>query len=135
MTHAYTEEVDVDRHVGPGVELGRGPQPPTWSDIDDRGQQGVPGGIYYIGELAPEMPTLRAPLKVQLSISDDGLLEADAPALGLSGVGSNVEDAVRDLASTISGLWDEFTHTPPEQLHSSALDVLARLRRFLVDPR
>jgi hypothetical protein len=135
MTQAFTVEMDVDRQARPEVEIRTGIQSQTWSEIDDRGQPGTLASIYYISELDPEMPGLRAPLKVQLAVSDEGLLEADAPALGLSGVGASVPDAIKDLADTIAGLWNEFTETPTEQLHTSALEMLARLRRFLADRR
>jgi hypothetical protein len=121
-------QIDVDAYSDPPVSVITRPVASTavWTPVD-----GSPpprfATLYYLRELTKGV-VLRAPLKVEVATNEDGLVESFAPVLRLSGVGETVDLAVSDLIDTVLGLWDEFSNTPTDKLHSSAVSSLARLR-------
>ena len=107
----------------------------TYAPADIRLRPGAsrPNEIVYVRQLRGDGPRLRAPLKIQFMPDEEGLLvEAFAPAIHLSGVGESDAEALKDLMSTIVGLWDELTQTPEDCLHPSAVEQLDVLRSALL---
>ncbi len=75
--------------------------------------------------------TLRQPLKVEVQPGEDVRYVAFAPGIEIGGVGDSFFGSVRDLASTIASLYEEYSRTPTGELHESAARALARLRSAL----
>jgi hypothetical protein len=125
MTMGAAIQIDADAPPAENPRLiSTGADNTIWAPVD--GAAGALATLFYLRAL-PDGSHLNFPVKIEMSVLDDGLIDAFAPVLQLGGVGQSAEQAVRDLVATAVSLWQELGHTQPGSLHESGAKALARL--------
>jgi hypothetical protein len=115
----------------------------TWSDADAGddvfrppvfkrgGLTRVPAKFLYATKFRGG-PALRAPLKLEISPTDDLGFDLYSPALNLGGVGETMDAAFADLEGTVLGLWEEYRATAYDRMTEDALALFGKLRTLFV---
>jgi hypothetical protein len=92
--------------------------------------------VVYLNDIPGPAGERHLPLPLKLEASFDGFtLELYAPALRVGGSGRDFQVALRELAATAEALWVEFSGTPDQELHPSAVHARERLRPYFGAPR
>jgi hypothetical protein len=131
------EAFQVDSTASGSDSPAGGHQKPTWRDADSpavfdpalstKGSLTPVRDVMYMRAIGNRLAA-NAPIKVEISPSEEGRFSVYAPALTLGGVGENLEKAAMDLTTTIESLWDSFANENPDTLTSDALKLSERLR-------
>ena len=73
-------------------------------------------------------------LKVEVSRGEDVACAVYAPALGVGGVGEDLDAALNDMGESAFILAEDYAGIPVEQRDSSVAEALARLEKYLPRP-
>jgi hypothetical protein len=125
MTTGAAIQIDADALPSENPRLvSNGADTTVWTPVDGAGR--ALASLFYLHAL-PGGSKLNAPVKIEMSVLEDGLIDAFAPVLQLGGVGQSAELAVRDLVATAISVWQELGGTDANGLHESGAQALARL--------
>jgi hypothetical protein len=113
-----------------------------WRDVDSpvvfdpalskRGPLTSVPTLMYLSEIGGRLRA-RFPLKVEVAPSLEGRFSVFSPMLSLGGIGVTIEEASRDLASTIESLWCSLVEERPEDLTDDAQQLAHRIRSTFAD--
>lgn len=83
--------------------------------------------LMYLVEI-PGALQARPAIKLEINPTEERRVSVFAPLLRLGGVGDTLEDATRDLVSTIECLWTSIVDEDPSKLTDDATYLAHRLR-------